>query len=120
MAVLAMWISQRGAYHFAFLRKVDGCYSYSGNNCGGRLGAVESDGAAIAIMQALVDSGYFLPDDAKMPMKRVGPIEAPARISTLCINCADYSSGRENTFLKSPFSHRVSLTSRGRMVFFSR
>jgi len=31
-------------------------------------------------MQARVDSGYFLPDSAVMPMKRVGPIEMPVRV----------------------------------------
>lgn len=79
MAVLAMWISRGGA-HYALLRKVDGCYSYSGNGCGGQLGAVDSDDAAVAIIQARVDSGYFLPDSAKTPMKRVGPIDLPVRV----------------------------------------
>ena len=79
MVVIAGWESRGGA-HYAGLHKSAGGYSYVGNGCGGSLGAVESDEAAIAIMQARVDSGYFLPDNAKVPMKRVGPIEAPVRV----------------------------------------
>jgi hypothetical protein len=33
-----------------------------------------TDAQAVAIMQARVDAGYFLPDSAKVPMVRVGPI----------------------------------------------
>jgi len=81
MAALAMWVSRGGA-HYAVLHKSDGCYSYTGNGCGGGLGAVESDEAAVAIMQARVDSGYFLPDSAKLPMKRVGPVAPSVRIKS--------------------------------------
>lgn len=70
MVVLARWESRGGA-HYAVLHKSAGGYSYTGNGCGGGLGAVESNDAAVAIMQARVDSGYFLPDSAKVPMKRV-------------------------------------------------
>ncbi len=70
LAVLARWKSRGGA-HYAELRKSAGGYSYTGNGCGGGLGAVKSGDAAVAIMQARVDSGYFLPDSAKVPMKRV-------------------------------------------------
>lgn len=81
MAVLARWESRGGA-HYVELRKSAGGYGYTGNGCGGSLGAVESDQAAVAIMQARVDSGYFLPDDAKLPMKRIGPIEEPVRVKS--------------------------------------
>ncbi len=69
-AVLARWES-RGRAHYVELRKSSGCYSYTGNGCGDGLGAVESDQAAVAIMQARVDSVHFLPVNAKLPMKRV-------------------------------------------------
>jgi len=73
MAVLARWESRGGA-HYVELRKSAGGYGYTGCGCGGSLGAVESDQAAVAVIQARVDSGYFLPDNAKLPMKRVVPI----------------------------------------------
>lgn len=79
MVVIARWESRGGA-HYVELRKSAGSYGYTGRNCGGQLGAVESDEAAVAIIQARVDSGYFLPDSAKVPMKRIGPIEAPVRV----------------------------------------
>jgi len=74
-----MWVSRGGA-HYAILHKSGDYYSYRGNDCGGRLGPVESDEAAVAIMQARVDSGYFLPGSAILPMKRVGPIKSPVRV----------------------------------------
>lgn len=70
MTVLARWES-RGGKHFAELHKSVSGYSYTGNGCGGSLGALESDGAAVTVMQTRVDSGYFLPDSAILPMKRV-------------------------------------------------
>lgn len=82
MIVLAMWESRGGA-HYAMLHTSAysvGNYGYRGNGCGGSLGAVASDEEAIAIMQTRVDSGYFLPDNAKTPMKRVGPIAPSVRI----------------------------------------
>ena len=79
MIVLARWKSRGGA-HYVELRKSADCYSYRGNGCGGSLGGVKSDEEALAIMQAQVDSGYFLPDRAKLPMERVGPIASSARI----------------------------------------
>lgn len=79
MAILALWIS-RDRTHYAMLRKLDGCYSYTSNGCGSGIVAVESDKAAVATMQVRVDSWLFLPDSAKMPMKRVGPITSPVRI----------------------------------------
>lgn len=79
MVAIAMWVSRGGA-HYAILHKSDDCYSYRGNGCGGRLGPIKSDKAAIAVMQARVDSDYFLPDSAILPMERVGPIKRPARV----------------------------------------
>ena len=73
---LARWESRGGA-HFVGLRKHTGhddstsYYSYTGNGCGGILGTVATDEEAVAILQKKVDSGYFLPDSAKVPMKRV-------------------------------------------------
>ena len=91
MAMLAMWISRGGA-HYVILRKSTDCYSYAGNGCGGSLGAVESDEAAIAVMQARVDSGYFLPDSAKAPMKRIGPIKSPVRVVVSPIYLDDFDA----------------------------
>jgi len=79
MVAVAMWISRGGA-HYAILHESDGCYRYTGNGCGGGFGAVTSKEASLAIMQARVDAGYFLPDDAVLPMERVGGIELPVRV----------------------------------------
>lgn len=68
--MLARWESRGGA-HWVELRVSNGCYSYAGRDCGGCLGVLESDEAAVAVIQAKVDSGYFLPDSAKLPMKLV-------------------------------------------------
>lgn len=68
--VLARWESRGGAHYVELTRSLAG-YGYTGCGCGGCLGAIGSDEAAIAVMQARVDSGYFLPDSAKLPMKRV-------------------------------------------------
>ena len=82
MTALARWES-RGGKHWVELHKsicppgrlpCSPSYSYSSCNGGGNLGtvrAIDAEKAAVAIMQARVDSGYFLPDDAKLPMKRV-------------------------------------------------
>lgn len=43
---------------------------YRGEGCGGNLGAMTAE-AAVTHMQGRVDSGEFLPDAAKMPMRRV-------------------------------------------------
>lgn len=79
MVAIARWESRGGA-HYAVLHESNGCYSYTGNGCGGGLGAVESREAAVAIVQARVDSGYFLPDSAKVPMKRVRGVKLPVRV----------------------------------------
>lgn len=79
MAAIARWESRGGA-HYVELRKSAYGYSYRGRSCGGSLGAIGSDEEALAVMQARVDSGYFLPDSAKLPMKRVGPLEPSVRI----------------------------------------
>lgn len=81
MNVLARWESRGGA-HYVELYKFAGGYGYTGNGCGGTLDAVESDEAAVAIMQTRVDSGYFLPDSAKVPMKRVGGLDPKVRVKS--------------------------------------
>ncbi len=68
--MIAKWES-RGGKHYAELYHNAGCYGYKGNGCGGSLGPLATKEKAIAIMQARVDSGYFLPDKAVLPMKRV-------------------------------------------------
>jgi hypothetical protein len=67
---IARWESRSGKY-FAELEKDDKGYTYTGNGCGGNLGMIESDEVAVTMMQVRIDSGYFLPDSAKTPMKRV-------------------------------------------------
>ena len=81
MNVLARWESRGGA-HYVELHESAGGYGYTGNSCGGGLGAVESNEAAIAIMQARVDSGYFLPDNAVVPMKRIGGLDPKVRVKS--------------------------------------
>jgi hypothetical protein len=69
--VLARWES-RGRAHYAELEDRDGYYGYSGNGCGGTLPSpITTDAQAVRYMQAKVDQGYFLPDRAIVPMKRV-------------------------------------------------
>lgn len=47
-------------------------YRYVSNGgAGGYLGVLSSPDVAIATMEQKVASGYFLPDSAKTPMKRV-------------------------------------------------
>ena len=70
MKMLARWES-RGGKHWVELHGADGCYSYRGNGCGGSLGRLETIDTAVVVVQAKVNSGYFLPDSAKLPMKRV-------------------------------------------------
>jgi hypothetical protein len=67
--LIAKWESRSGK-HFAELYRDGAGYAYyRGNGCGGNLGNL-SEADAITLMQSKVDSGYFLPDDAKTPMKR--------------------------------------------------
>jgi hypothetical protein len=71
MIVLARWESRGGA-HYAVVSSNNGYYSYRAKGAGGSLSpAIVTDTQAVAFMQARVDSGAFLPDNAKVPMKRV-------------------------------------------------
>jgi hypothetical protein len=63
--ILARWESC-GGKHWAELYADEHGYGYEGNGCGGTIPA-SSDSHARALMQVKVDSGYFLPDDARMP-----------------------------------------------------
>ena len=64
---IARWES-RGGKHWVELYIDEHGYGYDGNGCGGSILA-SSDSHARALMQVKVDSGYFLPDDAKTPMR---------------------------------------------------
>jgi hypothetical protein len=77
--IIARWES-RGGKHWVELYADEHGYGYDGNGCGGDFhprtklcifGSIpaSSDSHARALMQAKVDSGYFLPDDAKTPMR---------------------------------------------------
>ena len=68
--LIARWESSRGA-HWAELHQDQFGYSYKANNAGGFMGAIESQEAALKAFQARIDSGYFLPDSAKTPMRLV-------------------------------------------------
>ena len=69
--VIARWES-RGRAYYAELEDRGTYYSYTGNGCGGSLHrSVVTDAHAVAVVQERVDAGYFLPDRAVMPMKRV-------------------------------------------------
>jgi len=70
MTIVARWESRSGKHWVILQHSVNG-YSYVANGCGGSLGPVESGVAAVTIMQEKVDSGYFLPDNAKLPMRRI-------------------------------------------------
>ena len=69
--VIARWESRGGA-HYVDLVDHHGYYGYTGKGCGGSLPAVVvTDAHAVAVVQAKVDTGYFLPDKAVTPMKQV-------------------------------------------------
>lgn len=68
--LLAKWES-RGKAHYVELYQDGISYNFRGNDCGGCLGSIETVEMAVAIMQRKVESGYFLPDNAILPMKRV-------------------------------------------------
>ncbi len=71
--MIARWES-RGGKHYAELYHTATGYGYRGNGCGGSLATVATAATAataVTIMQARVDSGYFLPDKAVLPMVRV-------------------------------------------------
>lgn len=69
--LVARWESSRGA-HVVELHKANGsAYQYvDGDNHRGYLEAEDRD-AAISEIQTKVDTGFFLPDNAKRPMRRV-------------------------------------------------
>lgn len=66
---VARWESKTGK-HWVELFVDEGYAFYRANGAGGNLGRITEEGA-IALLQQKVDSGYFLPDNAKTPMKRV-------------------------------------------------
>jgi hypothetical protein len=67
--IIARWESRSGK-HWVEL-EYDGIAAiYRGNGCGGCMGKMSQE-QALTEMQKRVDSGYFLPDAAKTPMKRV-------------------------------------------------
>jgi hypothetical protein len=67
--VIARWESKTGK-HWAELHHDGTAAFYRGEGCGGNMGICDKD-SAISVLQMKVDSGYFLPDSAKTPMKRV-------------------------------------------------
>ena len=68
---IARWESSSGKDWVDLHDHGDGSYSYNAPSAGGHLGKLPSRDHAISQMQTKVDSGYFLPDKAKRPMKRV-------------------------------------------------
>ncbi len=67
---IARWESKTGKYWVALFS--DGVSAwYNSDNGVGSLGKITNDAAAIATMQTKVDTGYFLPDTAKTPMRKV-------------------------------------------------
>lgn len=70
--LLSRWESTRGA-HFVELHSSVMGFAYRGNDCGGVLKAKTIDGARREL-QTKIDSGYFLPDAAKVPMRKVSPL----------------------------------------------
>lgn len=69
---IAGWASRSGKHDVRLMQHSDGSYSYRGNGAGGVFYA-DSPSQAIATVQARVDSGDFLPDNAKTPMRRIDP-----------------------------------------------
>jgi hypothetical protein len=66
---VARWESRSGKWWAELFH--DGAHAfYRGVGCGGNMGII-GEPEAIAEMQRKVDSGYFQPDAAKTPMKRV-------------------------------------------------
>lgn len=66
--LIAKWESRSGK-DYAELYHDGTAAFYRGNGCGGNMGIKDRE-TAIAELQVKVDSGYFLPDSAKTPMKR--------------------------------------------------
>lgn len=66
--LIAKWESRSGKYYAELFHDGESAF-YCGDDCGGNLGLMSKE-SAITTLQARVDSGYFLPDAAKTPMKR--------------------------------------------------
>lgn len=76
--VVAKWESKTGK-HWVVLYRDDYGYGYTSPDAGGFLGQLPSDEDAIAQMEAKIETGYFLPDSAKTPMRRVESKRPKAR-----------------------------------------
>ena len=70
MQVIARWESQRGKYWVELLEFDNGGFCYRASGAGGNL-SQHTLTEAVAAVQEKVDAGYFLPDAAKIPMKKV-------------------------------------------------
>jgi len=67
---IARWESKSGKHWITLYRDAYG-YGYRGADCGGALGyGIDSDDAAVELIQKQVNTGRFQPDAAKTPMKR--------------------------------------------------
>ncbi len=66
--VIARWETRGGKHWCELTRHRDGAYTYSGNGCGGCLGVLANDDAAIAVMTERVK--FMAPDNAKIGMQR--------------------------------------------------
>jgi hypothetical protein len=69
--IIARWESKSGKYWVELTRGESGGVFYNAPGATGSLGMALTDEEALADMQARVDSGYFLPDTHKTPMKKV-------------------------------------------------
>ena len=67
--IIARWES-RGGKHWVELEQTEFGFSYRGNGCGGVM-AAKKEYDALQELMVKVNSGYFLPDSAKTPMRRV-------------------------------------------------
>jgi hypothetical protein len=68
--IIARWESRSGKHWANLIEHEDGCYTYDSPDAGGCIGVLPR-GEAMETMQGKVASGYFLPDNAKTPMRRV-------------------------------------------------
>lgn len=68
--IIARWESRGGA-HWVELYRDEYGYGYSANDASGFLGRLATDSHAILLVGDKVDSGYFLPDAARTPMRRI-------------------------------------------------
>lgn len=69
MTLIASWQTPKGKHWVQLFRYDDGAYGYRGNDCGGVMGVLASDEAAIAKMEESLP--YMAPDNAKIGMQRV-------------------------------------------------